>query len=148
MTRGGLLRGAAGIAVLLLAGCSIAPPTEVPALYEASLDGSQEVPAVVAPGRGQARVDVDAQGAMHWTVAFENLSGPVTGAHVHGPAGPGQNAPIVIPLAVTQGASSFSGQARLNPEQRTQLESGQWYVNLHTSAHPGGEIRGQLRPRR
>jgi len=146
--RGGLLRSATGLAVLLLAGCGIAPPTEVPALYEASLDGSQEVPAVAAPGRGQARVDVDGQGVLRWTVAFEGLSGPVTGAHVHGPAGPGQNAPILLPLAVTPGAASFSGQARISPEQRTQLESGQWYVNLHTSAHPGGEIRGQLRPRR
>jgi len=37
------------------------------------------------------------------------------------------------------------GTATLTPEQVTALEDGKWYVNLHTAAHPGGEIRGQLK---
>jgi hypothetical protein len=34
--------------------------------------------------------------------------------------------------------------ATLTPEQATQLLGGQWYVNIHTEANPGGEIRGQV----
>ena len=139
---------AAGAAMLALAACASPQPQRLPELYEASLDGRQEVPAVATAGSGQARVEVDAKGLMRWTVDHAGLSGPVTAAHVHGPAGPGQNAGVLIPLAVPAGGSGFSGEVRLTPEQLNQLDSGQWYVNLHTARHPGGEIRGQLRPRR
>jgi len=138
----------AAIAVLALAGCASQQPQQLPELYEANLDGGQEVPAVATSASGQARVEVDAKGLMRWTVDYRGLSGPVTAAHVHGPAGPGQNAGVLIPLEVPAGGASFSGQARISPEQSTQLSSGQWYVNLHTARHPSGEIRGQLRPRR
>jgi hypothetical protein len=138
----------AGVAMLALGGCAAPQPQQLPELYQASLDGRQEVPAVATGGSGQARVEVDASGLMRWSVDYEGLSGPVTAAHVHGPAGPGQNAGVLIPLAVPAGGTSFSGQARITPEQLTQLASGQWYVNLHTARHPAGEIRGQLRPRR
>ena len=139
---------AAGAALLLLAGCAMQAPAQVPELYEASLDGPQEVPAVTTAGKGQARFDVDARGTLRWSVGHEGLSGPVTAAHVHGPGGPGQNAPVLVPLNPDPRTASFSGQAHITPEQRTQLESGQWYVNLHTARHPDGEIRGQIRPRR
>jgi hypothetical protein len=133
-------------AVLLLAGCAAPGGTPVPEIFEARLDGAQEVPSVPTPATGAARVQLDAHGVMRWTVRYEGLSGPLTGAHVHGPAGPGQDAPILIPLAPAAGAATLSGQVRLTPEQVAQLASGQWYVNLHTARHPGGEIRGQLRP--
>ena len=139
---------AAGTAMLVLAACASPQPQQLPDLYEASLDGRQEVPAVATAGSGQARVEVDAKGLMRWTVDYAGLSGPVTAAHVHGPAGPGQNAGVLIPLAVSAGGAGSSGQVRITPEQLNQLDSGQWYVNLHTARHPAGEIRGQLRPRR
>lgn len=138
---------ASALAALLLAGCAGPAGLQLPDLYSASMDGAQEVPPVATAGSGLAKVEVDARGNMRWTVDHERLSGPVTGAHVHGPAGPGQNGPVLIPLAVGPAASS-SGQVHLTPEQVTQLGSGQWYVNLHTERHPAGEIRGQLRPRR
>ena len=137
-----------GAGLLALAACAQQQPQQLPELYEASLDGRQEVPAVATQGSGQARVEVDARGLMRWTIGHEGLSGPVTAAHVHGPAGPGQNAAILIPLAMPGNGTSFSGGVRITPEQLTQLGSGQWYVNLHTAQHPAGEIRGQLRPRR
>lgn len=139
---------AAGALLLALAGCAGTQQSQVlPELYEARMDGAQEVPAVATPGRGQARVEVDARGMLRWTVDYQGLSSPVTGAHVHGPAGPGQNAPALIPLQ-PMGADSFSGESRITPEQQNQLASGHWYLNLHTERHPQGEIRGQLRPRR
>jgi hypothetical protein len=53
---------------------------------------------------------------------------------------------VLVPFS-NVGTSPFSGEAQITPEQFNQLSSGQWYVNVHTAAHPGGEIRGQLRPR-
>jgi hypothetical protein len=54
---------------------------------------------------------------------------------------------VLIPFT-NLGANPITGEARITPEQLGQLDSGQWYVNLHTARNPGGEIRGQLRPRR
>lgn len=140
-------RAAAAALLVALAGCALTrgEPAEV---FEAQLTGAQEVPAVATAGSGQAEVEfVPAIGVVRWRITHSGLSGPVTGAHIHGPAGPGQNAPIVIPFG-NAGAHPLRGEARITPEQLGQLNSGQWYVNLHTARHPGGEIRGQLRPRR
>lgn len=137
---------AAGVLVVA-AGCAQTrgEPAEV---FEAQLTGAQEVPAVSTSGTGQAEVEfLPSIGMVRWRVSHAGLSGPVTGAHIHGPAGPGQNAPIVIPFG-SLGSDPIRGEARITPEQLGQLNSGQWYVNLHTARHPGGEIRGQLRPRR
>jgi hypothetical protein len=69
-------------------------------------------------------------------------------AHFHGPAATGANAPVVVWISkrgepVT---SPITGQATLTLEQAQQFTAGQWYVNVHTPAHPAGEIRGQVMP--
>jgi len=40
--------------------------------------------------------------------------------------------------------SPINGQATLTPDQARQFEAGEWYINIHTQAHPEGEIRGQV----
>ena len=40
--------------------------------------------------------------------------------------------------------SPITGTATLTPAQAADLAAGKWYVNLHTAANPGGEIRGQV----
>jgi CHRD domain len=138
---------AAVLACLVLAGCAQFRADEGE-LYGGSFSAAQEVPPVASPATGDAEVRYDPKSALvHWRVTHAGLSGPVTGAHIHGPAGPGQNAGIVIPFGNPSG-QPITGQARITPEQLGQLSSGQWYVNLHTARHPAGEIRAQLRPRR
>jgi hypothetical protein len=140
--------GAIGVCALLaLAGCASGRSgAQGQERFETTLSGAQEVPAVSTAASGRAEVSFDQRGnLLQWRITYQGLSGPVTAAHFHGPAGPGQNAPPVVPLH--PGASPLTGQLRLTPEQFSQLESGQWYVNLHTAAHPQGEIRGQLRHR-
>ena len=150
MKRSVLLRGACAALLVSagLAGCANYGGAAGQQLFDASLSGSQEVPATTTAGSGKANVRYNPSTTMlSWSVTHSGLSGPVTAAHIHGPAGPGQNAGVVIPFT-NVGAATITGEARLTPEQLGQLTSGQWYVNLHTAANPGGEIRGQLRPNR
>ena len=81
-------------------------------------------------------------------VNHSGLSGPATMAHFHGPATQGKNAPPVIWLSEKGAAVSnpIKGQATLTPEQAQQMTAGEWYINVHTEANPGGEIRGQVTP--
>ena len=71
------------------------------------------------------------------------MTGPVTAGHFHGPAAAGANAGVVVPFAGSL-ASPITGSATLTDPQIADLKAGKWYVNLHTAANPGGEIRGQV----
>ena len=64
-------------------------------------------------------------------------------AHFHGPADKGVNAGVVVPFAPPI-TSPYHGTATLTDAQIQDLEAGKWYVNVHTAANPGGEIRGQV----
>ncbi len=110
----------------------------------AQLSGRHEVPANNRPGTGMAEAQYNKEtGVLTYKVTYSGLSGPATGAHIHGPASVTANAGVVVPFTnVTQ--SPISGQVKLTDAQASQLMSGLWYVNIHTAAHPPGEIRGQL----
>ena len=61
---------------------------------------------------------------------------------------PARNVPVAIWIS-KQGSpaeSPIKGEATLTPEQAQQFAAGEWYVNVHTQAHPAGEIRGQAMP--
>ncbi len=100
-------------------------------------------------GTGTAQLTYDpATQVVTWTITYAGLSSAATMAHFHGPAKAGQNAPPVIWLS-KQGsppANPLTGSATLTPEQAKQFSSGEWYINIHTQAHPAGEIRGQVVP--
>lgn len=112
--------------------------------YRATLSGAQEVPPVSSPGTGNAEVLVNPSTmAATYRVTYAGLTGPATMGHIHGPAPAGQNAGVKIPFpSVTQ--SPITGSVTLTAEQYADLKAGRYYVNIHTAAHPGGEIRGQL----
>jgi hypothetical protein len=116
----------------------------------ANLSAQSEVPPNTSAGKGQAQVNYDpTTRKMKYTVNFDGLSGPATMAHFHGPAAPSANAGVVVPIG-TQGqpvSSPVSGEVTLDEAKAEQLLNGQWYVNVHTAAHPGGEIRGQVMAR-
>lgn len=113
-----------------------------------TLTGAQEVPSNTRAGQGvaQVRFDKDSR-VLTYRVTYTGLSGPVSGAHIHGPAAPGANAPVVVPFTLVTPATegTLAGQAALDPTQAGDLLAGLYYVNIHTAAHPGGEIRAQLR---
>ena len=110
----------------------------------ATLDGKTEVPATDSKGTGKLEATFDTTSSeLQWTVTYEGLTGDATAAHFHGPAAAGANAKPVVPItgALT---SPITGSAKLTAEQAGQLQEGMWYFNVHTAAHPDGEIRGQV----
>jgi hypothetical protein len=112
--------------------------------FTTKLDGASETPPNDSKGAGEAKVILDTdKHTVSWTVTYSGLTGPATMAHLHGPAGPGKAAPVTIPLAAPL-ASPIKGSAAISDTQIGDLKAGMWYVNVHTAAHPAGEIRGQL----
>lgn len=113
--------------------------------FQAWMDGKSEVPPKQTAGNGQALATLDtAKKELTYTVTFDNLSGPATAAHFHGPAAAGANAGVVVPIGDKSPTSPVHGTATLTDAQMKDLEAGKWYVNVHTAANPGGEIRGQV----
>jgi CHRD domain len=111
--------------------------------YKASLTGVQEVPANDSKGTGTAAVTYDtASKTLTWKVTYSGLTGPATAAHIHGPAEAGKNAPVAVPFPKPE--SPIEGSGPLTDAQAGDLAAGKLYVNVHTAANKGGEIRGQL----
>ena len=111
---------------------------------KATLDGKSETPPNASTATGTADIDYDAASKkLTWKLTYSGLTGPATAAHFHGPAEPGKNAgvAVAIPNATT---SPNEGSATLTDAQAADLLAGKYYVNVHTAANPGGEIRGQV----
>ena len=111
----------------------------------ARLSGAAEVPPVASAATGSFDGSLTRDSnVLRYKITYSGLSGPATAAHIHGPAPAGQNAGVMVPF--TSAASPIEGEATLTASQVADLLAGRLYVNVHTAAHPGGEIRGQLQP--
>jgi hypothetical protein len=140
------LGGAASAALLAFAPKTYAATTQ----FKADLKASSEVPPNQTTGTGAvtATFDPDTK-QLTWNGSYSGLTGPVTAAHIHGPAEVGKNAGVVIWISdhdtkAHPFPSPFQGSATLTDAQASDLQAGLWYVNIHTAANPGGELRGQL----
>ena len=110
----------------------------------ATLDGAQQVPPVDTPGKGTAEITFDTETKkLDWTVEYSGLPEAPAAGHFHGPAAKGENADVAVPF---EGAltSPIKGSATLTDAQAADLLAGKYYINIHTPAHKGGEIRGQV----
>lgn len=137
----------AGLLAATLAGCSQMRPSRKLDIYQAALTGAQEVPPVDTSAAGAAEVSFNRDTSrLTWKLTYTGLTSPPTGAHIHGPAAPGQNAGVVVPFT-NVAAQPITGQATLTSQQAGDLAAGRWYVNVHSANFPNGEIRGQLRLR-
>ena len=112
--------------------------------FKATLSGKSEVPPNASTATGTADIDYDpSTKKISWKLTYSGLSGPATAAHFHGPAETGKNAGVAVAIP-NAGSSPAEGSATLTDAQAADLEAGQYYVNVHTAANPGGEIRGQV----
>lgn len=115
-----------------------------------SLTSAQEVPANTSPGRGTADVTYNKESHMlTFTVNWSALTGTPTMAHIHGTAAKGVNAGVkqdLSKLLSKSNAGSFTDSVKIdgNTIKEDSLLAGFYYFNIHTPAHPGGEIRGQI----
>jgi CHRD domain len=127
--------------------CAVAITLAWPAMAEvvnlkASMNASSEVPPTSSTGTGTLTATYDSSSKkLSWKGSYSGLSGPATAAHFHsGEAG--KNGGVAVPI--TPSTSPFEGSATLTDAQATDLLAGKWYVNVHTEANKGGEIRGQV----
>lgn len=130
------------LATLSLVGCAM-PMMGNTATLSGKLSAANEVPANASAGVGALEASLNRDtNALRWTVSYSGLTGPVVAGHFHGPAGAGQNAGVALGFSGPL-ESPIQGTATLTPAQAADLLAGKWYVNLHTAANKGGEIRGQ-----
>jgi hypothetical protein len=167
-----LLSAVAVAAAIMVLSASSA--SAIPITFIANLNGANEVPAVSTPGTGLATVFLDPTAqTLQVNATFSGLTSIDTAAHIHCCAPLGINAGVAttvpafpgFPLGVTSGTYSsvvfdLTQSTIYNPAFVTLegglpqaeaaliagIEGGQTYFNIHTTAHPGGEIRGQLEP--
>jgi len=129
-----------GTAVLLAAGFGIASAATV----HVRLSGSHETPPVKTAASGSGVIKVAADGTVSGKITTRGIKG--TMAHIHegapGMAGP----PIIHLMAGPKGTWMVPPGSKLTPHQMQEFRAGELYVNVHSAAHPGGEIRGQLKP--
>jgi hypothetical protein len=108
----------------------------------ALLNGNQEVPPQVTSARGSARMVVDTTAnTLTYRISYSGLAAAETAAHFHGPAAIGANAPVVQGLpAGNPKVGVWTYPEALEPD----ILANRIYINIHTGAFPGGEIRGQV----
>ncbi len=138
-------------------------PGPIPAnrTFAADLTGGEEVPPVVTLARGNATFNLSDDGTvLQFKVTVANITN-ATLSHIH-LASAGVNGPVVVNLFTGPTKTGrFDGvlaegnitQANLIGPLAGQplsalldnMTSGNTYVNVHTTQHPAGEIRGQIR---
>ena len=108
------------------------------------LKGSNEVPANDSAASAKGSIVVAADKTVSGSITTTGITG--TMAHIHSGA-VGVNGPVLVVFKKT-GDNVFSVPegTKLTDEQVAAYRAGTLYVNVHSSAHPGGELRGQLQP--
>ena len=135
-----------------LASCAVALQAQS-YLFTATLNGASENPPNASPGTGTATITLDLNDPLNlndntvtYSVSYSNLSANTTAAHFHGPAAPTANAGVILGLVGTTGSTSGTFAATgvtASPTLTSALINGLAYINIHSSAFPGGEVRGQ-----
>ncbi|MEO5822534.1 MAG: CHRD domain-containing protein [Vicinamibacteraceae bacterium] len=114
------------------------------------LTSAQESPANGSTATGTGAVSINAAGTQALvSMTWSGLSGPATMGHAHfgNPKVSGPDVLDLSPAAATAG-SVVDAIWNISPLQGAALRRGQYYLNIHTAANPGGEIRGQILRRR
>ena len=115
-----------------------------PLVVAFQLDGSQAGSGSSGTGMGTAIIDRNT-GQVDITGSYNSTAANVAAGHLHGPAYYGFPGPSMMSVTPSGGTTgTYTGSAVLNPVQIGHILAGFTYINLHTSAFPAGEIRGQV----
>ncbi len=117
-------------------------------VFSADISGDQEVPSADTPALGflAGVYDSDDQSfSFQWLITDNLVGNPAApGAHIHN-APAGSNGPIVFGFATdTWDLSGSAVWENMSQGDIDELFAGNMYVNFHTDAFPGGEVRGQI----
>lgn len=125
-------------AALLVSGAALGADVKV------TLSGDQEVPAVQSSASGSGTITVGDDKSVKGSVTTKGIN--ATAAHIH-EAPAGKSGGVIIPLTKgSDGTWTVPAGAKLTDAQLAAFKAGGLYVNVHSAAHPDGEIRGQLKP--
>ena len=107
------------------------------------LSGAQEVPPVQGSSSGSGTITINNDGSVSGSVTASGFT--PTAAHIHeGKAG--ANGKVIVPFTKNGDTFSAPAGAKLTADQMKAFKEGDLYVNIHSAAHPGGEVRAQLKP--
>ena len=156
-----MVKGLIGLGLVLAVSLTACPTTPVTSTFEGTLSAANEFPVLPAPlptGTGSVTATLDiGTSIVTITGNYAGLTGAPTVAHIHGPALAGASASPICNLKPTDGTTVGTGTisssgAATNPcsafvwnvTQIADLNAGKYYVNIHTTANTGGELRAQL----
>lgn len=128
------------IAALMLAGCAMMGDRAV----QVRLTGDEENPPVKTSASGTGSVTVGEDRSVSAKITTQGVAG--VAAHIHEGAA-GANGPVIVPMSKTgDNEWSTAAGAKFTESQYAAYKAGRTYFNVHSAAHKGGEIRGQIRP--
>ncbi len=119
-------------------------PTPTPnpnVTFNATLNGASEVPVNSSTATGTATLTFNTTTKIFTISVTHTIAAPTNG-HIH-KAAIGESGAPVFPFASFTSPITYTSIA-LSASQEADLNAGLYYVNIHTAAYPGGEIRGQL----
>lgn len=136
-----------GLAAALVAGCGMMEHHSGGSMgggggEKVTLSGKNEVPANTSSASGSGTVTVGSDCSVSANVTVTGMT--ATAAHIHTGAA-GANGGVAVPFTKT-GDNAFAAApgAKFSPEQCDAYKKGNTYVNVHSAAHPNGEVRAQL----
>ncbi|HCZ16928.1 MAG TPA: CHRD domain-containing protein [Candidatus Accumulibacter sp.] len=107
-----------------------------------TLSGANEVPPVTTAASGSGTIVVGDDGSVAGSVSTTGVAG--TAAHIHRGAA-GQNGPVLVPLVKEGDSYKVPAGVKFTAEQMSSFKAGELYVNVHSAANPGGEVRAQIK---
>lgn len=136
-----LIATALAALLVLLSACVIMSPVKNVGV---TLSGAEEVPPVATGARATGTIMVADNLAVSGNVTTSGLA--AVAAHIHVGAR-GENGPIAVGMAkIADNIWAVPAGAKFTPDQYAAFLAGRTYVNVHTAANKGGEIRAQLVP--
>jgi hypothetical protein len=139
-----LVQFGVGTAALTVVLSLTAPSFAQTMSFKSNLSATNEVPPVSSSATGTLAATYDpSTKTLSYTITYAGLSGDAMAAHFHGPASAGENAGVALPVSGAM-TNPIKGTATLSDAQAKDLMSGKWYINIHTAANKGGELRGQV----
>jgi hypothetical protein len=131
----------ASAAIVTLAACS-SLPFMGGGSDKVTLTGANEVPAVTTSATAVSTVAIAADGTVSGSIVVTGMA-PTMG-HIHQGA-VGVNGPVIVPFKQDGNTFAPAPGTKLTEAQLAAYRAGNLYVNVHSAAHPGGEIRAQLK---